>query len=80
MLFNLFITTTEAEVQIVLKRFFLFFGHFCFVVVYAKTLIHTSVGGYCKDVHLNTLCFGEYPWHLALLKGLYRYCGIAGCA
>ena len=32
------------EVQIVLKIFALFFGHFCFVMVYAKTIIHFSVG------------------------------------
>jgi hypothetical protein len=43
----LFTTITRAEIQIVLKICSLFFGHFCSVVVvglYAKTIIHLSVG------------------------------------
>jgi hypothetical protein len=33
-----------SEVQIVFRIFSLFFCHFCFVVVYAKTIINLSVG------------------------------------
>jgi hypothetical protein len=43
----LFTTITRAEIQIVLKICSLFFSHFCSVVVvglYAKTIIHFSVG------------------------------------
>jgi hypothetical protein len=39
-----FTPITGAEIQIVLKIFLLFSGRFCFVVVYAKTIIHLSVG------------------------------------
>jgi hypothetical protein len=40
----LFTTITGAEIQIVLKIYLLLFDNFGFVVVYAKTIIHLSIG------------------------------------
>jgi ABC-type spermidine/putrescine transport system permease subunit II len=54
-------TITKAAIEIVLKIFSLFFGHFYFVVVYAKTIIHVSDGDQRKDIHLNASRLGEYP-------------------
>jgi hypothetical protein len=39
----LFTTITRAEIQIILKICSLFFGHVCFVVVYAKTITADSI-------------------------------------
>ena len=59
----LFTTITRVAIQIVLKICSLFFGHFCFVVVYAKIVIHLrlSVSVNSARIFFALLNIGRKP-------------------